>query len=121
MKFPRIVSVEPLPNFRLRIVFEDTATTIVDFTHELESPIMHSIAEAQSFARVRLADDGYSVYWDLNVPTLERPDAASDWLYLQGFSAEARAYYEKLLENTPEWEQATRTFRQHFPNFDRNS
>ncbi|MCU0426850.1 MAG: DUF2442 domain-containing protein [Candidatus Kapabacteria bacterium] len=106
MKFPRLLAAEPLPDFRLKVRFQDDTETIIDFNDQLSLPVMLSIATPEAFARVRLAETGSYLYWDVSVPPTEQPDASSDWLYLQRFSFEQRKAFEECLESGEDWNTA---------------
>ena len=106
MNFPALVSVAPLPNFRLLVRFADSTEAVIDFREQLQLPIMLSIATPEAFARVRKADSSSHIYWDVDVPPLERPDASSDWLYLQSLPQELRERFERLLEQGTDWSLA---------------
>jgi tetratricopeptide (TPR) repeat protein len=109
MKFPRLLSAEALPNFHLRVCFQDNTETIVDFREQLVAPVMRSIATPEAFARVRVAETGSYCYWDVDAPPTERPDASSDWLYVQQFSEDHRKEFEEHLARSADWQEAANT------------
>ncbi len=106
MKFPRLTTAEALSNFQLRVRFQDNTEADIDFREQLVLPVMRSIATPEAFARVRVAETGSSCYWDVDVPPTERPDASSDWLYLQSVSAELREEFETRLAKGDDWQEA---------------
>jgi hypothetical protein len=106
MNFPALVSVAALPHFRLLVRFADSTEAIIDFREQLALPIMRTIATPEAFARVRKAASSSFIYWDVDVPPLERPDASSDWLYLQSLPSTLRERFEHLLEQGTDWSLA---------------
>ena len=65
MKRPRLTSVVPLRNFRLRLSFVNGTCYDVDFKPlSLESPGLAPLQNARAFSGVSLSDaDGWSVEW----------------------------------------------------------
>lgn len=110
MKFPRLVEAQALPGFQLWIRFQDDTEGVIDFREHVALPVMRSIATPEAFARVRVAETGSYLYWDVDVPPMERPDASSDWLYLQTFSAEVRHEFETLFEQSADWSTPIQEF-----------
>ncbi len=112
MKFPALHNIRTLPNFRLWMRFADNTETIVDFSNDITNSmttnsIMRSLATPEAFARVRIAASGGYIWWDVDVPPTERPDASSDWLYLQSLPPALRQEIETLLEQTTDWNAIT--------------
>jgi hypothetical protein len=114
MKFPHLTDVQPLPDFQLQVRFADETETIVDFREQLSTPIMHSIATPEAFATARIAESNSFVFWDVDVPPIERPDASSDWLYLQSLPAEARERFQALLASAEDWDNAAAQIRSEY-------
>jgi Protein of unknown function (DUF2442) len=106
MKFPLLRHIEAMPNFHLLAIFDDETETSLSFAQYLNYPIMQVLSTPEAFARVRLADNRTHIYWDVDVPQNERPDASSDWLYLQRYSPDIQAEFEKMLEGGMEWNVA---------------
>lgn len=54
----RIVFVEPLPEYRLRIRFADGVSGIVDLSADLWGPFFEPLRDPARFAEVALGEDG---------------------------------------------------------------
>jgi hypothetical protein len=114
MKFPALLHATVLPEFCLALSFADGTQTVVDFHAQLSAPVMCCVASPEAFAKVRVDESGSFMYWDVDVPLLERPDASSDWLYLQSFPENARQRFEADLEQGKNWNEAAMQLQSEF-------
>jgi hypothetical protein len=73
---PRIKRVEPLPNYRLLVVFDDGVSGEVDLSERLFGPMFEPLRDSEAFARVELDEFG-APCWPNGA------DLAPDALYLQ--------------------------------------
>jgi hypothetical protein len=108
MKFPPIQALQVLPDFCLQARFDDGSEVMIRFADTLQTPIMRPLNTPEEFAKVRIDSSRAFIYWDIDVPAAERPDASSDWLYLQRFSQEEQRAFEKMLEQGVEWQFAAK-------------
>jgi len=86
MKRPRLMQVEPLARFRLRLVFVNGSEAVVDFKPLFdESPGLAPLRSAAAFAKAALIEgEGWSVVW----PQLDIQIGADTlWLDAQAQSA----------------------------------
>jgi Protein of unknown function (DUF2442) len=60
---PRVTSVEPLDDFRLRLAFTDGLVREVDLSHELWGPLAEPLRDPDCFARVRVDPELGTVVW----------------------------------------------------------
>ena len=86
MKRPRLAQIELLPNYRMRLIFIDESTFIVDFLPLLEeSPGLAPLYDKTIFAQASLIEsEGWSVEW----PTVDIQIGADTlWLDAQAQNA----------------------------------
>jgi hypothetical protein len=75
MNARRIVAVAPLPEYRLRVEFDDGVTGIVDIFPRLSGPVFEPLRDEALFYQVTIDDDTGAVYWP------NGPDLAPDAMY----------------------------------------
>ena len=81
-KYPRIVAVEPLVNWRLLVTFNNGVSRIYDCAPLLENEPFHLLQD-QALFRCAYADPhGYAVVWD------DRVDLAESEIWIHGEIAE---------------------------------
>jgi len=73
---PKIVLAEALPNYRLRLRFDDGTEGVIDFSAEAGKVIFATWAIPQAFAKCRI-ERGRRVVWSEGV------DLCADALYLE--------------------------------------
>lgn len=81
MKFIKLIEINVLPNYSLFVKFEDGKSGIVNFSNELEIGVFKPLLQISNFSKVKIGEFGHYIYWDIDVPELEKPDASSGWLY----------------------------------------
>jgi hypothetical protein len=59
----RVVSVEPLDGYRLRLVFNDGVVTEADFSDDLHGPLAEPLRDPGYFRRVRIDEEARTVVW----------------------------------------------------------
>jgi hypothetical protein len=86
MKRPRLQTVEPLADYRLRLTFIDGSTFVVSLAEEFDRfPGLHPLRDPAAFAQACLIDgEGWTVEW----PTLDIQIGADTlWLDAQAQNA----------------------------------
>ncbi|MBL7997103.1 MAG: DUF2442 domain-containing protein [Candidatus Kapabacteria bacterium] len=76
-------SAESLPDYRVRVVFNDGVSGDISFASDIGHGVFARIANPQEFSKVIIEQYGTVLTWDIDAPELERPDACADWLYQQ--------------------------------------
>lgn len=59
----RIVSVEPLDGYRLRLEFNDGVVTEADFSDDLRGPLGEPLRDPSYFRQARIDDEARTVVW----------------------------------------------------------
>jgi hypothetical protein len=59
----RITAVEVLPEYRLRLTFDDGTVTVADFADDLWGPLSEPLREPGYFARVTVDPDSRTIVW----------------------------------------------------------
>jgi hypothetical protein len=59
----RVTSVEVLPNYRLRLTFDDGAVTEADFADDLWGPLAEPLRDTAYFARVAVDPTSRTIVW----------------------------------------------------------
>ena len=70
-KYPRIVAVEPLVNWRLLVTFNNEVSKIYDCAPLLLRPQFHLLTDPGFFRAVRVDSGGYGVSWNDDVDLSE--------------------------------------------------
>lgn len=85
--YPRIVTVEPLPRFRLLVGFTGGVSKIYDCAPLLEKETFRLLREEAFFRAVHPDPHGFAVVWD------DRMDLAESeiWLHGETVKPDARA------------------------------
>ncbi|HEY5287682.1 MAG TPA: DUF2442 domain-containing protein [Solirubrobacteraceae bacterium] len=63
MEFVRVISVDVLGHYKLRLDFSDDSTRDVDLTGELHGPVFEPLADPGYFAQVQVDDQLGTVVW----------------------------------------------------------
>jgi hypothetical protein len=63
MDFVKVIAVEVLGHYRLRLGFSDGSSRDVDLAGELRGPVFAPLTDPEFFARVRVDDDLGTVVW----------------------------------------------------------
>lgn len=83
-RFPRVKAVEPLPEKRLRVTFDNDTTKIYDCKPLLAEEPFRLLVDDAFFRTVRVEPSGYAIAWN------DRVDLAESELWLHGESANAQ-------------------------------
>ena len=59
----RVTRVEVLPEFRLRLSFDDGTETVADFADDLWGPLAEPLRDPEYFARVRVDAESRTISW----------------------------------------------------------
>jgi hypothetical protein len=59
----RITDVEPLPGYRLRLVFSDGSTREVDLTGDLWGPVFEPLRDPDEFRKVAVDPELGTIVW----------------------------------------------------------
>jgi hypothetical protein len=59
----RVTAVEVLPEYRLRLTFDDGMMTVADFADDLWGPLCEPLRDPAYFARVRIDPESRTVVW----------------------------------------------------------
>lgn len=62
--YPRIKYLEPLPNHRLFLIFDNGEIKIYSLSERLQSPAFAPLRDETLFYTARLANGGYGVIWN---------------------------------------------------------
>lgn len=90
---PRIITeVEALDAGRLRLVWSDGSTAVVDLSATLAQPHFAALRDPEQFATVRIEDWGHSLEWRCGA------DLGADSLWLETLSANGRGDVRQFLE-----------------------
>jgi len=73
----KIVSVEPLPDYRLKLRFEDGVEGEIDLSREVDKEIFSAWRDPKHFASVKIGHGGRSLEWPDEI------DLCADALYLE--------------------------------------
>lgn len=63
VEFVRVVSVEVLAHYRLRIAFSDGSSRDVDLAGQLRGPVFEPLTDPEFFSKVRVDDELGTVVW----------------------------------------------------------
>ena len=77
-KYPRIVAVEPLVNWRLLVTFNNEVSKIYDCAPLLETEPFRLLQDKAFFRRAHADPHGYAVVWD------DRVDLAESEVWIHG-------------------------------------
>ena len=83
--FIHVIEVAYLDLYRLRLVFDDGVTKIVDLEHELDGPVFEPLRDLEQFRRVRVNMDTGTIEWPNGA------DYAPEFLYETGIPTECDA------------------------------
>jgi hypothetical protein len=83
--YPKVKSVQALPNKRLRVTFENAEVRVYDCTPLLQEPVFRSLQDDAFFGNVSPDPHGYGVVWSDDV------DLAESELWLHGSPEQAAA------------------------------
>ncbi|HHH39807.1 MAG TPA: DUF2442 domain-containing protein [Sedimenticola sp.] len=61
---PRITSVEPSDDFRLKVAFTDGSVRLYDVRPLLDRSAFRRVRDPEMFKKVRIEPGGYAVSWD---------------------------------------------------------
>src|SRR5258708_27451686 len=59
----RVISVEPLDGYRLRLTFDDGVITEADFSDDLHGPLAEPLRDAAYFRKVRIDEEARTIVW----------------------------------------------------------
>ena len=77
IRMKRIISVEPLPDYRLRLKFEDGVTGEVDLSGEMGKGVFAAWNNPNVFGAVKIGRNGRALVWT------DELDLCADALYLE--------------------------------------
>lgn len=61
---PRIKYLEPLPNHRLFLIFDNGEIKVYALSERLQSPVFAPLQDEALFNTARIANGGYGVIWN---------------------------------------------------------
>lgn len=80
--YPKINQVEPLPNYRLLVTFQNGIVKEYDCTPLLEKTVFHPLRESSLFNQVEVGSGGYGIVWN------DAIDLSESELWLNGIEVE---------------------------------
>lgn len=63
VKLTHVVKVEPLDDFRLRLLFDDGLVKVVDLSDDLWGPMFEPLRDPDVFRQVRVDDELGTIIW----------------------------------------------------------
>ena len=95
-EFPKVESVEPIQNKRLRVTFANGEVRVYDCTPLLASEAFRALKDEAFFRNVHADKSGYGVAWNDDV------DLAESELWLHGASGQGVDTTDRQREHWPE-------------------
>lgn len=77
----KIIEIKSLSDYTLFAKFEDGKSGVVNLKDDLELGVFRPLLELENFQKVKIGEYGRYIYWDIDVPDIEKPDASAGWLY----------------------------------------
>lgn len=69
--YPTIKYIEPLPNYRLFVIFENGAIKVYSMKERLQSPAFQALQDEALFKQVHVASGGYGAIWNDDIDLSE--------------------------------------------------
>ncbi len=110
--FPKLIAAKPLPDYGLRVTFEDGVEGTIDMSSDVTKGVFRRLADPDMFARICIGELGESIWWNIDAPEMERPDVCADTLYLQVLSPNAEARFAELCSSGLTWSDALQIVRE---------
>jgi hypothetical protein len=90
MMLRTIRSVDPEPNYKLRLTYSDGETIIVDFTPVIQrGGVFSPLSDPEFFSQVSIGESGRYIQWPGEL------DFCADALWLEGHASENPAFNER--------------------------
>jgi hypothetical protein len=80
-EFPKIKSVKPLPDYRLRIIFYNDIAVTYDCSPLLQEALFNPLRDESLFNQARVGFGGYGIVWNDEI------DLSESELWLNGMKA----------------------------------
>ncbi len=109
--YPKVNQVEPLPNYRLLITFQNGDVRVYDCTPLLAKSAFHPLREASLFNQVEVGSGGYGIVWNDEI------DLSEAELWLNGVAREnpvredTHSQNDDVLDQTPKQRQMALVYR----------
>ena len=78
-----IVTARAFPDYIVELEFSDGLRGHVSFKSDVQQGVFKRISDPSKFANLRIGQRGTVLYWEVDAPQLETPDACADWLHQQ--------------------------------------
>ena len=62
-RLPHVISVEPLSDYRVRLVFDDGVKGDVDLADQLWGPVFERLKDPEAFVQVRVDHEMGTIVW----------------------------------------------------------
>lgn len=69
--YPRIKYIEPFPNYRLFVIFDNGDIKVYDLSERLLSPAFQPLQDVTLFNTVHVANGGFGVIWNDDIDLSE--------------------------------------------------
>ena len=81
MKYQKLIEISTLSNYQLFVKFEDGKSGVLNLKDDLQFGVFRPLLDLENFNKVKIGKSGSFIYWDIDVPDLEKPDASAEWIY----------------------------------------